>query len=325
MQRLITLKMSGILLRLCGVFYGIFTLASASAQSEQDALMMKKMEFCTGFMYQQSSWDHYWEGTLKRENLNIGTLQTQMAAYMGMYGITNKLNVLVSLPWVQTSSSAGQWKGQQGLQDVQAWLKYWLLDKKGSKGRFGLFGLTGFSMPVRNYAIDMLPYSIGLGTKQLSFRGMADYQYGRWFATASATYVFRSNVELDRTAYYTNRMHYSTEVKMPNVTQWMIRAGYRYKNWIAEAVTDNWNTLGGHDITRNNMPFVSNQMDATRLGVNVKWEDGLVKGLSLLGGGNYTLVGRNMGQAATFYGGVVYLFDFSGKPKSNASSNQNNK
>ena len=297
------------------VIWVMFSAAQAMAQSDQDALMMKKNEFCTGFMYQHSSWDNYWEGTLKRDNLNIGTMKTQMVGYMGMYGITHKLNVFASLPWVKTSSSAGQWKGMQGIQDVSLWLKYWALDKKGEKGRFGLFGLAGISLPVSDYTIDMLPYSIGLGSTNLSFRAMADYQYGPWFATASATYVLRSNVELDRTAYYTTEMHYTNEVEMPNATQWNLRAGYRHKNWIVEAVADNFTTQGGFDMSRNSMPFVSNRMEATRAGANLKWEDGLVKGLSLLGGGNWVLDGRNAGQAGTFYGGVVYVFNFSKKQK----------
>ena len=299
---------------------GVLGSTISMAQSDQDALMMKKNEFCTGLMYQQSTWDQYWEGTLKRDNLNIGTMKTQMVGYLGMYGITNKLNVFASIPWVNTSSTAGQWKGQDGIQDVSLWVKYWAIDKKGEKGRFGLFGLAGLSLPVSDYTIDMLPYSIGLGTTNFSARILADYKYGKWFATGSMTYVLRSNVELDRTAYYTSGMHYSNEVKMPDATQWMVRAGYRYKRWIAEAVIDNWTTKGGHDITRNNMPFVSNRMEATRLGANFKWEDGLVKGMSLLAGGNYALEGRNMGQATTIYGGVVYLFNFSKKSPTKTDS-----
>lgn len=302
------------------LFIGALGFIGGMAQSDQDALMMKKHEFCTGLMYQQSTWDHYWEGTLKRDNPNIGTMKTQMVGYMGMYGITNKLNVFSSLPWVKTSSTAGQWKGQDGIQDVSLWLKYWAIDKKGTKGRFGLFGLAGVSLPVSDYTIDMLPYSIGLGTTNLNARIMADYQRGKWFATGSMTYVLRSNAELDRTAYYTSGMHYTNEIKMPDATQWMLRAGYRYKRWIAEAVADNWTTQGGHDITRNNMPFISNRMEATRLGANFKWEDGLVKGLSLLAGGNYALEGRNMGQAATLYGGVVYLFSVSRKSPTKTDS-----
>lgn len=285
----------------------------ATAQSEQDALMMKQNEFCTGFMYMHTQWDQYWEGTLKRSNGNIGTYSNQMVGYMGMYGITNKLNVFASLPWVQTQSSQGVWKGQQGIQDVQVWLKYKAYEKRWDKQRFTAIGLAGVSTPLTNYAVDMLPFALGLGSTNLSFRAMADYQRGRWFATASATYVLRSNVTLDRTAYYTTRMHYTNEVHMPNATQWMLRGGYRYKRWIAEAVVDNWTTQGGHDITRNNMPFVSNRMEATRVGANIKWEDGLLKNLSLLTGGNYTVSGRNMGQGTTVYGGVVYLFNLKKK------------
>jgi hypothetical protein len=107
---------------------------------------------------------------------------------------------------------------------------------------------------------------------------------------------------------------------MPDATQWMVRAGYRYKNWIAEAVADNWTTQGGFDISRDNMPFVSNRMETTRLGANLKWEDGLVKGMSLLAGGNYALEGRNVGQATTVYGGIVYLFSFSKKSETKAGS-----
>lgn len=293
----------------------ILLVINGFSQSDQDALMMKRQQFCTGFMYQQNSWNRYWEGTLKRENLNIGTLKTQMVGYMGMYGITNKLNAFVSLPWVKTASSAGQWKGQDGIQDASLWLKYWAIDKKGKKSRWGVFGLGGASFPVTNYSIDMLPYSIGLGSTNFNARLMTDYQIGKWFATGSITYMFRSNVTLDRTAYYTTGLHYTYEIKMPNATQWMVRAGYRYKNWIAEAIADNYTTQGGHDITRNNMPFVSNRMEANKIGGNIKWENGFIKGLSLLSGGSTTLSGRNMGQSNTFYGGVVYLFSVAKAPK----------
>jgi hypothetical protein len=284
------------------------------AQTDADALMMKRLEFCTGPMYQYSSWNEYWEGDLKRDNLNLGTVSTQMAGVMGTFGITNKLNFLFNVPYVATNASAGQWKGQSGIQDLSLWLKYLGFEKKKGKTRFSILGLAGLSTPLSNYSVDQLPLSIGLGSTNLSLRAMADYQWGKWFATASGTYVFRSNVDLDRTAYYTDQLHYTNEVEMPNATQWMLRAGYRYKNWIAEAVLDDWNTLGGHDITRNNMPFISNNMDATRLGANVKWEDGLLKGLSFIGGGNYTLSGRNVGQSTTVYGGIVYLFQFAKKP-----------
>ena len=96
--------------------------------------------------------------------------------------------------------------------------------------------------------------SIGLETKALSLRAMADYQRGSLFATVSGTYIRRSNIEIDRTAYYTTEMHYSNEVEMPDAASFNVRTGYRNKGAYAELVLDNWTTLGGFDITRNNMP-----------------------------------------------------------------------
>ena len=66
-----------------------------SAQTDIDAIMMEKNAFCVGPMYSYSSWKNYWEGTLKRKNLNLGKVSTQMYGVMGNYGITCKLNALV--------------------------------------------------------------------------------------------------------------------------------------------------------------------------------------------------------------------------------------
>jgi hypothetical protein len=74
--------------------------------------------------------------------------------------------------------------------------------------------------------------------------------------------------------------------------------------------------LGGFDITKNNMPFPSNKMNMTTIGINLKYEIAAVNGLSLIGGGNYVVKGRNVGQSKSFYGGVFYILDFSKKKKS---------
>ena len=62
------------------------------SQTEIDGIMMSKNNFCTGAIYQYSSWDNYWEGTFKRTNLNLGTVSTKSLAVMGNYGISDKLN-----------------------------------------------------------------------------------------------------------------------------------------------------------------------------------------------------------------------------------------
>jgi hypothetical protein len=290
--------------------------ATIKAQTDIDGIMMTKNNFCTGVVYSYSSWKDYWEGTLKRDNLNLGTVSTRMVAVMGNYGVSDKLNLIFGAPYIKTKASAGTLHGLDGIQDLSLWAKYMPYEKHIGKGDLSVYGLVGVSFPLTNYVADFLPVSIGLQSKTLSLRAMGDYQVGKFFVTASGTYTFRSNIEIDRDAYYTTEMHYTNEVEMPDVLSFNVRSGYRYANWIAEAFVDNMTTLGGFDITRNNMPFPSNKMNATRVGINLKYEfNKVVPGLSLIGGGNYVVAGRNVGQATTINGGIFYILNFTKRAK----------
>ncbi|MBL7743226.1 MAG: hypothetical protein JNN00_07075 [Chitinophagaceae bacterium] len=293
----------------------------SNAQTDIDAIMMEKNAFCVGPMYSYSSWKNYWEGTLKRENLNIGKVSTQMFGLMGNYGITRKLNALFSVPYVKTKASAGTLHGLDGIQDLSLFLKWRPVQKKVGDGKLSLFAIGGVSFPLSDYVADFLPLSIGLRSKAASARLMADYQKGDLFATLSGTYVFRDKIKIDRTSYYTTEMHYTNEVEMPDGMNWNFRAGFRNHRWIAEAVANQWNTLGGFDITRNNMPFPSNKMNATTVGVNIKYVIPSLPELSIVGGGNTTVAGRNMGQSTTVYGSFFYVLDFSPKAKTAAKTN----
>ena len=302
------------------VLMGCLSAGALRAQTDIDAIMMSKRNFCTGIMYGNSSWTNYWEGTLKRNNENLGTVSTQYVSIMGNYGVSRKLNLLFGLPYIQTKASAGQLKGYRGIQDLSLWVKWMPIEKEWGKHIFSVYALGGASTPVTNYVADYLPLSIGLRSKTFSLRGMVDYQYGSWFTTFSGTYVHRSNITIDRTAYYTTGMHYTNEVYMPDAMQLNWRAGFRDKGWIIEAVADQWTTLGGFDISRNNMPFPSNRMNATRLGINLKYEDVFLDGLSLTGNAFTTVAGRNMGQANAFSAGVFYIIDFPDRKKKTAVS-----
>jgi len=82
--------------------------------------------------------------------------------------------------------------------------------------------------------------------------------------------------------------------------------------------------LGGFDITRNNMPFPSNKMNATTVGANFKYVLPLLPELSIVAGGNTTVAGRNMGQSTTVYGSFFYVFNLSPKSKSAVKSSKTN-
>lgn len=285
------------------------------AQTDIDGLLMQKNFFCVGPTVGTSSWKNYWEGTFKRDNANLGTVSSTAYMLMGNYGITDKLNVLFGLPYIKTKASAGNLKGQKGLQDLSLWVKWVAKEKHIGKGSLKAILIGGYSAPVSNYYIDLMPLAIGMHSKTGHLRLMADYELGNWFATLSGTYMLRSNVTLDRNTYYTTEMHYTDEVKMPDANYFNFRIGYRSSTWIVEAIADKFTTLGGFDITKNNMPFVSNNMDATKLGLHIKYDTDFVNGLSFVADANTTVAGRNIGQSSSFGGGVFYILDFSKKKK----------
>lgn len=289
------------------------------AQTDMDALMMAKNNFCTGLMYGNSSWKNYWEGTLKRDNLNLGTVSSNMIGIMGNYGVSDNLNLLFSVPYISNKASAGTLIKRQGIQDLTLTVKWMPIETTIGKADFALYALGSYSTPLTNYVKDYLPLSIGLGSNTTMGRIMADYQLGNFFTTASAAFFTRSNVTIDRIAYYTTRMHYTNQVEMPTMSNFNFRTGYRSGKGYAEAIVDIMQTNGGFDMTRNNMPFLSNQMNASRIGLGFKYNFGKVEGLSAVGNAMYTIAGRNMGQATSISAGVFYIFDFS---KSSNTQNQ---
>lgn len=305
--------------RLCTIAAAFFLFSTyIQAQTDADAIMIPKNNFCAGVMYSHSSWRDYWEGTFKRDNLNLGKVTTHMYGIMGNYGISNKLNILFGLPYVTTFASGGTLRGMKGIQDLSLTAKWKILGKVIGSGNISLFGIGGVAFPLTNYVADFLPMSIGMHSKNVLLRGMADYQLHHFFITASGVYVRRSNIKIDRTAYYTNEMHYTNEVRMPDMAGFNIRAGLRSQQWIAEVIIDKSNTLGGFDIRKNDMPFPSNEMNFTRVGVNFKYTSHLVRGLELTAGSNYVISGRNVGQSFVFNGGAFYIMDFSKKKKTNS-------
>ena len=282
---------------------------AANAQTDMDAIMMNKHQFCNGFVYDYSSWDHYWEGKSKRINENIGTASTQAIMFMSNYGITDNLNVMATIPYIWTKVTGGTLHGMKGIQDLSLFVKWrpviYSIDKNN---KISLFVLGGFSTPLSDYVTDFLPMSIGLGSTNLISKGMIDYKWKRFTVTGSAAFIWRSNMKIKRTSYYDTELHLTNEVKMPNAAQYQLRTGYRGKYIIAEALLTNWTTLGGFDITRNNMPFMSNRMNATMIGASVKYTLKNFTNLSVLAGSNYTIAGRNMGQSKAYNVGAFYAF-----------------
>ena len=280
----------------------------AKAQTDNDAIMMNKYQWCSGATYMHSQWNNYWEGTFKRNNANIGTITTQSVMGMTNYGITDKLNVMAGLPYVWTHASAGTLHGMKGFQDVSLFLKWKPFTFNVGHGKLSFFAIAGFSTPTTNYIADFLPLSIGLHSTNLTGRIMAYYKSGIFFLRASGSYVWRSNIKIDQSSYYTTEEHNTNQVQMPDLATFNGSIGIYKKNLIAEAMVDNMTTLGGFDMRKNDMPFPSNKMNSTSAGIHAKYTFPFYPNVSIVAGGDYVLTGRNVGQATNLNIGCFYAF-----------------
>ncbi len=294
------------------VFIFLFCFAKYSkAQTDVDGLMMAKKNLCGGLVYGYGSWTNYWEGQNLRINENLGTVSSQSAWVMANYGITDKINFIAMAPYISNKASVGTLIGQQGVQDLSMLIKWEFFGKAFGKNYMSLLVFAGYSTPLTNYVADYLPLSIGMQSNNTMGKIMLDVQRGKWFATASTNMIYRSNVTIDRDAYYTTKMIYSNQVEMPSLMGYHVRLGYRKDaDLVLEAVLDGFNTMGGYDIRKNDMPFLSNKMDATRIGFNVKIPIPVLNGLSFTGNTMYTIAGRNMGKSTMFMAGILFQTDF---------------
>lgn len=288
--------------------------ARVEAQTIEDGVFMSKATLCAGFVYGRDQWTDYWEGTLKRSNGNIGTVTTQSVALMGTYGITDRLNVIAMAPYIHTKPSAGTLRAASGVQDITLAVKYRVLQTPFTEAgsmRAVVAGSVG--TPMTDYTSDYLPFSIGAACRRAAGRFTLNFNAkSGWYLTGTAGYAWRGRVTLDRSAYFTDgRLYLTDQVALPDVFDYTVTAGF-FRNDLRIPVSfSQQRTRGGGDIRRQDMPFISNRMDFSRIDAFAQYYLPRKKDLSVKLGGSYVVDGRNVGQATSLNAGVLYTFTFS--------------
>ena len=161
-----------------------------------------------------------------------------------------------------------------------------------------------------NYTPDFYPLSIGSQSRRIAGRFTMHVEPASgWFAAGSAAYTWRADVTLDRPYYYTDgQLFFSDQVDMPNVFDYVASGGYARSGLMAAFTFAQQRTLGGGDIRRQDMPFVSNRMNFSKVGVNAMAPIPKVRSVGVLFSYAYTLEGRNVGKATAYSAGLVYSF-----------------
>jgi len=302
---------------LAAVLLGASLAAPLQAQTVDDGIMIARHSLFTGAVYSHERWDQYWEGALKRVNGNIGTITTQSSNWFANYGVTDRLNVMATIPYIWTRPSQGVLTGMSGFQDVTLAGKFRMLETRASThGLLRVFAVASAGLPLTNYSPDLQPLSIGFASKRVSGRLTLNYQSNPgWFLNGSTSYTWRRHVTLDRPYYFTDGQLFLTdEVTMPGVVDYVASAGYMRGGLMTAFSFSQQRTQGGGDIRRQDIPFVSNRMDFSKVGGMVMYPVPKLHYLALQLAYAYTIDGRNVGQATTFTTSVLYRGRLDGRP-----------
>ena len=292
------------------VSLGIITITHA--QTPLDGLMMPKGEICIALQYDQITWDRYWEGSTIRVNQNIGTVTKQMGMPMIVGGITDKVNVILSLPYIKTAASAGQLTGVQGIQDLGISVKALFLEKTIGKGKLTGLSNLSFSTPASNYLSDYMPFSLGFGANELGIRSIGKYELDKGpYFRASYAYLHRGVTEAERNFYFADQAHYTSKMDVPNAFQGQLTLGswlFNYRLRVEASLTTIRST-SGDDIRTYCMPLPTNRVNFDRVeGFAQYYFNGNGRGFGLIASYQQAISGRNMGQFSGYGLGITYQF-----------------
>jgi hypothetical protein len=275
--------------------------------------MLNKNLLCTGALYSYDHWNTYWEGSIKRTNGNLGTVTTQSLNNSSNYAVLNRLNVFATTPYVWTNTSQGVLRSQQGFQDISLAVKYRALSLPiGDVADVSAIAAVSGSLPLTDYEPDIQPLSIGLKSRTIAPRATINLQlHDGYFVNGTAAYVFRGIVTLDRPYYYTNgQLYLSNQVAMPNQFEYTMSGGFLRHDLMLAVEFVQQQTRGGGDIRRQDMPFVSNRMNQSRVGFRTHIPIPKVRNLQAWFADDYTYLGRNVGQSNTITTGFMYTVHF---------------
>jgi len=279
----------------------LFTNQVALSQGLLDGFMRGRGQMVTALSYSYEDYDTYFVGTAKTQNENLGTIKINSVSIFAAAGLTDYLDIVVSLPYIDTRATQGFWSGQKDVQDLNLFLKGRFFEKDFSKkGNLSLMGALGLITPLSDYIADA-PVSIGNQSTQLEGRFIAQYSTTSGiFAMGQMGYSKRGNVTMDT----------GFEVSVPDAWDFIVRAGGSYKKLYADAWFQHQNSRNGTNIGPG-IPFPGNEIDFSRIGFTLYHPVPILKNFGVAFSSGFTLMGSNIGISNRFSAALVYHFSVS--------------
>jgi len=286
------------------------------AQTPSDAILMKAEQACILLDYNHGSFNQYWEGALLRENQTIATVKRNTVMPMVAIGILDQLNFYIGVPYIKTESTepnGGKFAGVSGFQDLSIALKNRFLNKETDKGIFSSLATVGFSTPATNYLPDYMPYSLGLGAPELSYRVIAQYKLKKGlYLRGAAAYLWRGYSKAEREYYYNNGSFYTPWMDVPNAITMEGVIGFWTMNNSLQLELNYFDSksTSGDDIRFYNAAQPTNDIELNRVGMLAHYYFPKVKGLGVVASHNRVVNGKNTAKMNATSIGLTYFFNY---------------
>lgn len=140
----------------------------------------------------QESYDEFWVGSQKVSEPMLGEVETNTISLWARYGITDRISVAVSLPYVDVDTDGLAGFSDSGVQDLEASVQFRLLDV--DRGAWNHRVSLGASLrtPAGSYEGNA-PISLGDDTTDAIVGAGWAGGTGAWLVSAQATYAVRGD------------------------------------------------------------------------------------------------------------------------------------
>jgi hypothetical protein len=268
------------------------------SQGPLDGFLKGQGNIVTAISFSHESFDRYFVGNQETTNRNLGTIGTNSANLFVAGGLTEYLDLVLTLPYISTSASEGFWSDQHNFQDISIYFKGRLYKLTApDQSQLQLLVAGGVTTPLTDYIADA-PVSIGNQSTQIEGRMIGHFKSKKGiFVTSQFGYIRRNNISLDR----------GFEISVPDAWDYILRTGGSLKKLYVDGWFQYQNSRTGTDIGPG-VPFPSNEIDFSRVGFTLYHPLPFMNHFGISVGAAFTLKGKNIGDSNRISGALIYEF-----------------
>lgn len=278
--------------------------ASVTAQSPVNGFMQGKGKGNVVVSYGIEKYDKVFLVPQEVDGVPVfNEVEISSASLFATYGITDQLDVVVSLPYITAKGNASDavltnldyQNTRNGIQDASVFLKLSpsAFSCNIGSSKLSFIGALGIKTPVGDYRADEgLQSIIAIGNRGTSI-------------STIAIAMFKTKMGLFATGQFGGVMGAKT---VPDAYISEMKLGFAASKFYVDAFLANQTSTTGVDILGNGFTgfFPVTRVNYTKAGLNLYVP--IIQSVGVAAGASSVIDGRNIGKATGFYGGLVYKF-----------------